>query len=309
MDETFLATHSPCQTAAAAGVSSASEISVRIEPPDTVHVHVPDRYQLHLKLAVPIAAQADSVRFKTRTAKLTMNCLVVSPEQEAAIQQADASAGADAEADAEASHAHADQHAAQAAQQVKAQAGTVAEARHAADSPARADQQAQRARHQAGADTSAVDQQPPDPTLEQKDAHQQMAASGAAVAVPQPLQPSIAPSAAQLQLQQQLGTHVYQRQQAGSSAAGPQQQERDTEQTIRWAHYALQCMCWCHAGRIMHPLMHNQYAQVMTSLSHLCTACNVETQSVLVALKSGHWYAETASIHPVGSGTLRGLKH
>jgi hypothetical protein len=126
MDETFLATHSPCQAAAAAGVSSASEISVRIEPPDTVHVRVPDRYQLHLKLAVPIAAQADTVRFKTKTAKLTMNCLVVSPEQEAAIQQADASkgagTGADADVDADAgadvtvSPAQADQQAAQAAQ-------------------------------------------------------------------------------------------------------------------------------------------------------------------------------------------------
>jgi hypothetical protein len=109
-------------TVTAAGVESARDISVRIEPPDTVHVRVPDRYQLHLKLAVPIAAQADTVRFKTKTRKLTMNCLVVSPEQEAAIQ-AEASGGAQADADSyheTFSPVQADQRAAQAAQQTGA---------------------------------------------------------------------------------------------------------------------------------------------------------------------------------------------
>jgi hypothetical protein len=195
MDETFLATHSPCQTAAAAGVSSASEISVRIEPPDTVHVHVPDRYQLHLKLAVPIVAQADTVRFKTRTAKLTMNCLVVSPEQEAAIQQADASAGAGAGAGADTD--------------VDADAG-----QDVTVSPAQADQRAAQAAHRQGVNT-------PSDTSAQGD--QQTA----------PTTGLLCAATEAAQLQQHPANQVQQQQQVASRPAGERQ--HDTQDIMRWA--------------------------------------------------------------------------
>ena len=123
-------------------MSSASDISVRIEPPDTVRVQVPNRYQLHLKLAVPIAAQADTVRFKGRTSKLTMHCLVVGPERAAVTQQtaqhADAAAGSDALDDANGT-------APQAAQQAEAVAQ--------ADAPQADQRTAQQAKAGAGAGT------------------------------------------------------------------------------------------------------------------------------------------------------------
>jgi hypothetical protein len=61
----------------AAGVSTASEISVRIEPPHSVTVTVPRRYQLVLTLAVPIAARAEKVLFKSKAARLLMTCRCV----------------------------------------------------------------------------------------------------------------------------------------------------------------------------------------------------------------------------------------
>jgi hypothetical protein len=57
-----------------AGVSTAQEISVRIEPPHTVTVTVPRRYQLVLTLAVPIAPRAEKVTFRSKAAKLLMTC-------------------------------------------------------------------------------------------------------------------------------------------------------------------------------------------------------------------------------------------
>lgn len=60
-----------------AGVASASDITVRIEPPHVVHVEVPQRYCLALELAVAIDAAADDVRFRKKTGKLTMYCRVV----------------------------------------------------------------------------------------------------------------------------------------------------------------------------------------------------------------------------------------
>jgi len=66
---------------APAGVSSVSDNTVRIEPPDTVRVHVLGRYHLQLRLAVPIAPQAEAVKFKSRSGKLTMNCRVLSSDE------------------------------------------------------------------------------------------------------------------------------------------------------------------------------------------------------------------------------------
>jgi hypothetical protein len=71
-----------------AGVTSASSINVHIIPPNAVTVDVPHRYHLRLQLAVGIHCKADSVKFKPRTGKLTVNCRVLTAAEAATVEAA-----------------------------------------------------------------------------------------------------------------------------------------------------------------------------------------------------------------------------
>jgi hypothetical protein len=87
--DAFDQTPQRCGVVLRAGVASASDITVRIEPPHVLHVVVPQRYCLALELAVGIDAAADSVRFRKKTGKLTMYCRVVSTGEAATATQPD----------------------------------------------------------------------------------------------------------------------------------------------------------------------------------------------------------------------------